>query len=69
MEDGEEVANKEVMAIIKDIIEGEEPRKPLSDQALTEILQERGFNIARRTVAKYRESMEIPVSRLRKRLV
>lgn len=69
MEGGEEVANKEVMAIIREIIEQESPRKPLSDQALTTILQKRGFNIARRTVAKYRESMDIPVSRLRKRLV
>ncbi|MBE0645135.1 MAG: RNA polymerase factor sigma-54 [Bacteroidetes bacterium] len=68
-DDGEEVANKEVMAIMKDIIDVEDPRKPLSDQALTKILQDRGFNIARRTVAKYRESMDIPVSRLRKRLV
>ena len=66
---GEEVANKEVMAILRDIIQQENPRKPLSDQALTEILQQRGFNIARRTVAKYRESMDIPVSRMRKRLV
>lgn len=66
---GEEVANKEVMAILREIIEQEHPRKPLSDQALTEILQQRGFNIARRTVAKYRETMDIPVSRMRKRLV
>lgn len=66
---GEEIANKEVMTIIRDIIGVEEARKPLSDQALTKILQDRGFNIARRTVAKYRESMDIPVSRLRKRLV
>ncbi len=66
---GEEVANKEVKAIIKGIIDEENPKKPLSDQALTKILQEKGFNIARRTVAKYREAMGIPVSRLRKRLV
>lgn len=67
-DDGDEIANKEVMAIIREIIAGEHPRKPLSDQALTDILTERGFNIARRTVAKYREAMDIPVSRLRKRL-
>lgn len=67
-DDGEEVANKEVMAIIREIISDEHPRKPLSDQALTDILKKRGFNIARRTVAKYREAMDIPVSRMRKRL-
>ncbi|MCB2204304.1 RNA polymerase factor sigma-54 [bacterium] len=66
---GEEVANKEVKAILKGIIDEENPRKPLSDQALTKILQDKGFNIARRTIAKYREAMGIPVSRLRKRLV
>ena len=65
---GEEISNKEVMAILKEIIENENSKKPYSDQALTDILQERGFAIARRTVAKYRESMDIPVSRLRKRL-
>ena len=67
-DDGEEVANKEVMAIIREIIADEHPRKPYSDQALTDILKQRGFNIARRTVAKYREAMDIPVSRMRKRL-
>lgn len=67
-ETGEEVANKEVMSILKDIIDAENPRKPLSDQELTNILQQRGFTIARRTVAKYRESMDLPVARLRKRL-
>jgi RNA polymerase sigma-54 factor len=66
---GEDIANKEVKAILQDIMAQENPRKPLSDQALTKILQEQGFNIARRTVAKYRESMGIPVSRLRKQLV
>lgn len=65
-ESGEEIANKEVMAIIKAIVEQEDSRKPLSDQALTKILQDRGYVIARRTVAKYRETMDIPVSRLRK---
>ncbi len=68
-EGGEDIANKEVMSIIREIISVEDPKKPLSDQALTKILQDRGFNIARRTVAKYREAMDIPVSRLRKRLV
>jgi RNA polymerase sigma-54 factor len=66
---GEEIANMEVKAIIKEIIDGENPKRPLSDQELTKILLERGFNIARRTVAKYRESMDIPISRMRKQLV
>lgn len=69
MESGDEIASMEVKSIIKEIIEGENPRKPLSDEALTQILKERGYNIARRTVAKYRETMDIPVSRMRKQLV
>ncbi len=67
-ESGEEIANKEIMAMIREMIDNEEPRKPLSDQALTDVLQKRGYVIARRTVAKYREAMDIPVSRLRKGL-
>ncbi|MBN1448572.1 MAG: RNA polymerase factor sigma-54 [Bacteroidetes bacterium] len=66
---GEEIANMEVKSIIKEIIDGENPKRPFSDQELTKILMERGFNIARRTVAKYRESMDIPISRMRKQLV
>jgi RNA polymerase sigma-54 factor len=65
-EDGEEIANKEIMAMIREMVENEDVRKPLSDQAITETLKERGYVIARRTVAKYREAMDIPVSRLRK---
>ena len=48
------------------MIEGESKKKPLSDEKLTELLQEKGYNIARRTVAKYREQLNIPVARLRK---
>ena len=54
--------------ILSDLIEGEDKRKPLSDERLTELLQEKGYNIARRTVAKYREQLNIPVARLRKEL-
>jgi RNA polymerase sigma-54 factor len=64
---GEEVSNREVKRILEDLIEGESKQKPLSDDRLSEILQEKGYNIARRTVAKYREQMNIPVARLRKR--
>ena len=63
---GEEVSNREVKRILEDLIEGESKKKPLSDDRLSEILQEKGYNIARRTVAKYREQMNIPVARLRK---
>lgn len=65
---GEEVSTREVKKILSDMIEGEEKRKPLSDERLTELLQEKGYNIARRTVAKYREQLNIPVARLRKEL-
>ena len=65
---GEEVSTREVKKILSDLIEGESKKKPLSDEKLTELLQERGYNIARRTVAKYREQLNIPVARLRKEL-
>ncbi len=67
-ESGEEVSTREVKKILRNLIEGEEKRKPLSDERLTELLQEKGYNIARRTVAKYREQLNIPVARLRKEL-
>ena len=54
--------------ILNGIISGENKRKPYSDEKLTEMLQEKGYNIARRTVAKYREQLNIPVARLRKEL-
>lgn len=67
-ESGEEVSTREVKKILSDMVEGEHKRKPLSDERLTELLQEKGYNIARRTVAKYREQLNIPVARLRKEL-
>jgi RNA polymerase sigma-54 factor len=67
-ESGGEVSTREVKKILSDMIEGESKRKPLSDERLTELLQEKGYNIARRTVAKYREQLNIPVARLRKEL-
>jgi RNA polymerase sigma-54 factor len=63
---GEEVSTREVKKILSDLIEGESKKHPLSDERLTELLQEKGYNIARRTVAKYREQLNIPVARLRK---
>lgn len=65
---GEEVSTREVKKILSDLIEGESKKHPLSDERLTELLQEKGYNIARRTVAKYREQLSIPVARLRKEL-
>ena len=65
-DDGEEVSSREVKKILKDAIEAEDKRKPLPDEKLMEILKEKGYNIARRTVAKYREQLNIPVARLRK---
>ena len=65
---GEEVSTREVKKILSDLVEAENKKKPLSDERLTELLQERGYNIARRTVAKYREQLNIPVARLRKEL-
>jgi RNA polymerase sigma-54 factor len=65
---GEEVSTREVKKILEECIDAEDKRKPLTDDKLAAILKERGYNIARRTVAKYREQLNIPVARLRKQL-
>jgi RNA polymerase sigma-54 factor len=65
---GEEVSTREIKAILQDLIDKEDKKHPLTDEKLTEILQEKGYQIARRTVAKYREQLNIPVARLRKEL-
>jgi len=65
---GEEVSTREVKKILSNMIEAESKKHPLSDERLTELLQEKGYNIARRTVAKYREQLNISVARLRKEL-
>ena len=65
---GEEVSTREVKKILQDCISVENKKKPLTDDKLTKILKEKGYNIARRTIAKYREQLEIPVARLRKEL-
>ena len=67
-ESGEEVSNKEVKKILEEHIGKEDKQHPLADEKLTEILKDAGYNIARRTVAKYREQMNIPVARLRREL-
>ena len=65
---GEEVSTREIKRILQDCIENEKKRRPLTDERLTEILQEKGYQIARRTVAKYREQLNIPVARLRREI-
>ncbi|MCF8303765.1 MAG: RNA polymerase factor sigma-54 [Bacteroidales bacterium] len=65
---GETVSTREIKKILSDFIENEEKHKPLTDEQLTQVLKDKGYNIARRTVAKYREQLNIPVARLRKEL-
>lgn len=65
---GEEVSTREIKRILQDCIENEEKRRPLTDERLTDILQQKGYQIARRTVAKYREQLNIPVARLRREI-
>lgn len=67
-EDGEEVSNKEIKKILTECIAAEDKRKPLPDEILMDILKKKGYGIARRTVAKYREQLNIPVARLRREL-
>ncbi len=65
---GEEVSTREIKKILQDCVDNENKRKPLTDDKLADILNEKGYPIARRTVAKYREQLDIPVARLRKEL-
>ena len=65
---GEEVSTKEIKSILKTVIIEEDKKKPLTDEKLAKILKEKGYPIARRTVAKYREQLEFPVARLRKEI-
>ena len=65
-DDGEDVATIEIKKILKDLIAHENKKKPVTDQVISILLKEKGYNVARRTVAKYREQMDIPVARLRK---
>jgi len=67
-EQGEDISTKEIKKILETVIEQEESRKPLTDDKLTKILKEKGYPIARRTVAKYREQLGIPVARMRKQI-
>lgn len=68
-ESGQEVSTREVKRILQDAIDQEDKRKPLTDDKLTALMKDKGYNIARRTIAKYREQLNIPVARLRKELL
>lgn len=65
---GEDVSTREIKKILENVIAEEDKRKPLTDEKLSKILKEKGYPIARRTVAKYREQLDIPVARLRKEI-
>jgi len=66
--EGEEVSTREIKKILEESIGEEDSRDPLTDDALAKLLKDKGYPIARRTVAKYREQLGIPVARLRKTL-
>ncbi|MEX0721326.1 MAG: RNA polymerase factor sigma-54 [Balneolaceae bacterium] len=68
MENGDEVSNRQVKNILQDLIDNENKQKPLSDQELAEMLQEKGYRVARRTVSKYRKQLNEPVARMRKQI-
>jgi RNA polymerase sigma-54 factor len=65
---GEDVSNREVKSVLQSMVDAEDKKRPLSDDKLVKMLNKKGYNIARRTVAKYREQLQIPVARLRKEL-
>jgi len=66
--DGEDISSREIKAILQESVDKEDKKKPLTDGKLSELLAEKGYKIARRTVAKYREQLNIPVARMRKEL-
>lgn len=67
-DDGEEISTRKVKERITEMIESEDPKKPMSDEKISQVLTGEGFPVARRTVAKYREQLDIPVARLRKKI-
>lgn len=67
-EAGEEVSTREIKNILASSIDAEDKKKPLTDEELVTVLHEKGYKVARRTVAKYREQLNIPIARLRKEL-
>lgn len=67
-EDGETVSTRQIKSLVKDLIEAEDKKAPLTDDQIGKVLKEKGFKVARRTVAKYREQLDLPVARLRRSL-
>ena len=67
-EGGEEVSTREIKKILTESVDAEDKNKPLTDEQLVDVLSEKGYKVARRTVAKYREQLNIPIARLRKEL-
>jgi RNA polymerase sigma-54 factor len=67
-EGGEEVSTREIKKILSESVDAEDKSKPLTDEELVEVLNQKGYKVARRTVAKYREQLSIPIARLRKEL-
>ena len=65
-DDGKELSTRSIKAALEELIKGEDKTKPLNDETLAQMMAERGFPIARRTVAKYRELMGFPIARMRK---
>ena len=65
---GEDVSTREIKKILEEVIEDEDKKKPMTDEALAKLLKEKGYPIARRTVAKYREQLDLPVARMRKQI-
>ena len=63
---GEEVSTGELKNVLKEIVDGEHKRKPYTDDELVELMNKKGYQIARRTIAKYRQLLDIPVARLRR---
>ena len=63
---GEEVSTGELKNVLKEIVDGEDKRKPYTDAELVELMNKKGYQIARRTIAKYRQLLDIPVARLRR---
>ena len=67
-EDGETVSTRQIKSLVRDLIEAEDKKAPLTDDQIGKVLKEKGFKVARRTVAKYREQLDLPVARLRRSL-
>ena len=65
---GEEVSTREIKKVLSECVEAEDKKKPLTDEELVNLLSSKGYKVARRTVAKYREQLNIPIARLRKEL-